>query len=310
MAILEGKVAIVTGAGHGIGRAHAMALAAHGAKVVVDDLGVNKAGEVAEGKARADQVVAEIKKAGGEAVACYESVADFRAAERIIQAARETYGRLDILVNNAGIFRHGFIDEMTEDDFDQVIGTHLKGTFNTCRHAFPIFKAQRSGRIINTVSNQWPAPKVRSVYSAAKGGIASLTWDLALEGRAFGITANAVSPFATTGEDTDRDAVRDRDRALVEAGVLGEGRAAATEERATPEYVSPIVVFLASDYAANVNGRIFRAGAGKIGLYCHPIEVRQVYRDHVKDGPWPVEELIEMLPKTLLAGENQAPHLL
>lgn len=307
--LLDGKVAIVTGAGHGIGRAHAIALAAHGARVVVDDLGVTKAGMAAEGKARADRVVKEIKKAGGEAVACYESVADFQAAKRIIQKALDSYGRLDVLVNNAGIFRHGFIDEMTEDDFDQVIGTHLKGTFNTCRHAFPIMKAQRSGRIINTVSNQWPAPKVRSVYSAAKGGIASLTWDLALEGRVFGITANAVSPFADTSEPGS-DRTSDRDRRLIEMGVLGEQRAAATEERAGPEYVAPIVVFLASDYAKDVNGRIFRAGAGKIGLYCHPVEIRQVHRDHEKDGPWPVEELIDLLPKTLLPGENLAPHLL
>ncbi len=309
MALLDGKVAIVTGAGAGIGRAHALALAAHGARVVVDDLGVTKAGAVAEGKARADGVVAEIRKAGGSAVACYEDVSDFQAAARIIQAAMDSFGRLDILVNNAGIFRHGFIDEMTEDDFDQVIGTHLKGTFNTCRHAFPIMKAQRYGRIINTVSNQWPAPKVRSVYSAAKGGIASLTWDLALEGRAYGITANAVSPFADTSEPGS-ERTSDRDRRLIEMGVLGELRAAATEERAGPEYVSPLVVFLASDYAAEVNGRIFRAGAGKIGLYCHPVEVRQVFRDYKSQGPWPIEELIELLPNGLLAGENLAPHLL
>jgi NAD(P)-dependent dehydrogenase (short-subunit alcohol dehydrogenase family) len=170
-------------------------------------------------------------------------------------------------------------------------------------------KAQRWGRIINTVSNQWPAPKVRSLYSAAKGGIASLTWDLALEGRAYGITANAVSPFAATGDP--RESVRARDEALVAAGVLGERRMLATEGRATPEYVSPIVVYLASDHAANVNGRIFRAGAGKIGLYCHPVEIRQVHRDYEKDGPWPVEQLIDLLPNALFAGgENQAPHLL
>jgi len=194
---LKDKVAIVTGSGRGIGRAHAIALAAEGAKVVVNDPGVERNGSGGT-QAPADEVVALIRENGGEAVADYHSVADFGQAEALIRTATDNYGRLDIMMNNAGVSRDGLFHQISEADFDTVVGVHLKGTFNTCRHAVPIMMEQGSGRIINTASSQWRNPEGRLIYAAAKGGIVSLTWDLAFELRNHGITVNAVAPMAQT----------------------------------------------------------------------------------------------------------------
>ena len=301
---LEGQVAIVTGSGRGIGRAHAIALAAEGARVVVNDIGVERDGSGGTG-APADEVVALIRENGGEAVANYDSVADFQAASRIVQTAMNTFGRLDILVNNAGIFRHKLFHEMTEEEWDDVIGVHLKGTFNTCRHAVPIMMAQHQGRIINTASSQWRNPEGRANYGAAKGAIVSLTWDLAFELRNHGITVNAIAPMASTrafGDDTYRDMLAaaglDRKKDPAEQG----------DNRAGPEYVSPLVVYLASDAAAEVNGLVFRVGSGKIGLYTHPTEMRTTEKDWRSQGPWQLEELKVVLPG-LLGSETRAPFI-
>jgi NAD(P)-dependent dehydrogenase (short-subunit alcohol dehydrogenase family) len=304
---LKGKVAIVTGSGRGIGRAHALALAAEGAKVVVNDVGAERNG-AGSSRVPADEVVAEIKSKGGEAVASYDSVADFEAARRIVQTAIEHYGRLDVLVNNAGVFWHFLMHEMPEEAWDRVIGVHLKGHFNMCRHAVPIMMKQRSGRIINTTSSQWRNPEGRANYGAAKGGIVSLTWDLAFELRDLGITANAVAPFADTRRG---NAPRSNHAEMLERAGLSRKKPADEQgdERANPEFVSPIVVYLASDQAAHVNGLIFRAGGGKIGLYSHPTEIASIHRDWRKDGPWTMEELEKLLPGTLLAGAAQAPFI-
>lgn len=303
--LLKGKVAIVTGSGRGIGRAEALALANEGAKVVVNDVGVERDGSGGS-RAPAAEVVAEIKKLGGEAVASYDSVTDFQAARRIIQTAVDSFGRLDILVNNAGVFRHVLFGDMTEDDWDSVIAVHLKGAFNTCKHAMPVMMRQKSGRIINTASSQWRNPEGRASYGAAKGGIVSLTWDLAWELRNHGITVNAIAPMAhTRGYQNSGD----YHQKLLEAGLIRKKRVDEIEERPDPVFVPPMVVYLASDLAANVNGCIFRVGAGKIALYSHPTEIRGIYRNYKKDGPWPVEELIKVLPTTVLAGETRAPHI-
>ena len=303
--LLAGKVAIVTGAGRGIGRGEAMALAAEGAKVVVNDYGVSSRGEDPSGEPAA-QVVAEIKAAGGEAVASYESVADWQAAGRIVEMALDTFGRLDILVNNAGVFRQGFMEELTEEDFDAVIGVHLKGSFATCRHAIPHMKRQQYGRIINTSSNNWTLPKGRAAYAAAKGGIVSLTYDLAWELQNDNITVNSVAPFAATREATSDTGRDDRLRA---AGLLSDRRLAQTEARTDPAMVAPMVVYLASDLASHVTGLVFRAGGGKIGMFCHPVEVRTIFRNEQKDGAWTIDELRDLLPRTVLAGETKAPHI-
>ncbi len=220
----------------------------------------------------------------------------------------DQYGRLDILVNNAGVFWHFLIHEMPEEAWDRVIGVHLKGSFNMCRHAAPIMMKQRYGRIINTTSSQWRNPEGRANYGAAKGGIVSLTWDLAFELRDYGITVNAVAPFANTRRGNAPQSIQAE--TLKRAGLSRKKPADEQgDERATPEFVSPIVVYLATDQAANVNGLVFRAGGGKIGLYSHPTEQATICRDWRKDGPWTMDDLEKLLPGTLLSGLTQAPFI-
>jgi NAD(P)-dependent dehydrogenase (short-subunit alcohol dehydrogenase family) len=302
---LKDKVAIVTGSGRGIGRAHAIALAAEGAKVVVNDPGVERNGTGGT-QAPADEVVALIRENGGEAVADYHSVADFGEAEALTRTAIDNYGRLDILMNNAGVSRDGLIHQISEADFDAVIGVHLKGTFNTCRHAVPIMMQQGSGRIINTASSQWRNPEGRLIYGAAKGAIVSLTWDLAFELRNYGITVNAVAPMAQTRAfDNYR-----HPEMLADAGLASKKAGdELTTNRPGGEHVSPIVVYLASDLAANVNGLIFRSGSGKIGVYSHPAEMRTINKDWRNRGKWTIDELSKLLPSSLLFDGSRAPFI-
>jgi len=300
---LLGKVAIVTGAGRGIGQAEAFALAAEGASVVVNDIGTATDGTGAD-TTPADETAAQILARGGVAVANHDTVADYEAAGRIIASAMDTFGRLDILVNNAGTFLDGLFHETAEQDWDRIIAVHLKGTFNTCRHAVPIMMRQRSGAIINTTSSQWRNPEGRSAYAAAKGGVVSLTWDLAWELRPYGITVNAIAPLASTRAYEGADAYQ---ASLVAAG-LAHNKPADEAARPGPDYVPPLVVYLAARCAPDVTGCVFRAGAGKIGLYSHPSEIRSVYRDR-DDGPWTLDQLRELLPATVLQGNPKAPHI-
>ncbi|MBN9108363.1 MAG: SDR family NAD(P)-dependent oxidoreductase [Pseudonocardia sp.] len=302
---LEGRVALVTGAGRGIGRAEALALAAAGARVVVNDLGGAEGG-VGSSQGPAQDVAQEIREAGGEAVANTDSVAEWASAQRVVASAVESFGRLDIVVNNAGIVRHQMIEEIDEADFDATIAVNLKGTFAICRHAIPVLRAGGYGRIINTASNQWAAPIGNAHYAASKGGVTSLTYDLAFELQPDGITVNAVAPFALTRMTADAGA---RDADLQARGLMGATRAAVKEPRADPSLVAPMVVYLASDAAAEISGRVFRVGGPKIGIYGHPSEERTVFRDET-DGPWPYDQLAALLPRTLLAGgASRAPHL-
>ncbi len=197
---LNGKVAVVTGAGGGIGRAHALALAAEGAKVVVNDLGVDLDGADGSGatRQRAAEVAEEIRARGGTAISNAESVASYDSARRIVAVAVETFGHIDILINNASVFRDGPFAEMTAADFSADVDVHLVGTFNMCKTALEPMVAQRWGRIINTTSSAWYTGTGYAGYAAVKGAIASLTYDLAEEYRHLGITVNAVAPGALT----------------------------------------------------------------------------------------------------------------
>lgn len=247
--LLEGRVAIVTGAGRGIGRAHALELAAHGAKVVVNDYGVSLAGE-GTGETPAQEVVNEIVARGGEAVVNGADVADFEAAAAMVQQAIDTFGGLDILVNNAGFVRDRMLVNTSEEEWDAVIRVHLKGHFAPLRHAGAYWRAeakegrQRAARVINTSSGAGLQGSVgQATYSAAKAGIAGLTLVAAQEMGRYGVTVNAIAPVAKTR--------------------MTEG-AFDTSGMALPEDNSPIVAWLASEEAGDVTGRVIEIDGGKI----------------------------------------------
>jgi short-subunit dehydrogenase len=255
--LCEGKIAIVTGAGRGIGREHALSLASQGAKVVVNDLGGNVDGSGGD-LSPAEQVVQEIKGMGGEAVANGDSVSDWAGAERLINTAIETFGDLNIVVNNAGILRDRMLFSMSEAEWDAVINVHLKGTFAPSRFACVYWREQSkagkpvSGRIINTtsVSGIYGNPG-QTNYGAAKAGIASFTNIAALEMARYGVTVNAVAPVALTRmtEGLGPAPESDEDR-----------------EKRSPRWIAPIVTWLASDEAAEVTGRVFEASGDVLAV--------------------------------------------
>ncbi len=264
MGMLDGKVAIVTGAGHGIGRGHAMELAKNGAAVVVNDVGGSVTGE---GVGRdADLTVDIIKERGGEATANYADVSDPEQSEAMVAQAVEDFGRLDILVNNAGIVRDGSIFNMSVEDFDAVIKVHLRGTWLPCKaaglHWRAINKASGSkvnGRIINTVSGAGLTGNFgQTNYAPAKAAIASLTLTLSLEMYKMGVTVNAVGPAAATRIT----ATMPNAPAVVEADDVAEDE----WNRMDPSVSSPLVAWLASDEADHVTGQIIRAVAEDIIL--------------------------------------------
>ena len=254
MGLLDGKIAIVTGAGHGIGRGHALELAAQGAKVVVNDLGSSVRGE---GSGRdADLTVDIIRSRGGDAIANYDDVADFEGAERMIAQAVEHYGRLDVLVNNAGIVRDGMIFNLTESDWDSVIRVHLKGTFAPTHHAAKHWRERHkagevvSGRVINTTSGAGLSGNVgQANYTAAKAGIVGFTLTTSVELARIGVTVNCIAPGGKT---------------RISATIPGYGDALEPDEiegfdPLDPSLSSPVVAWLASDEAAHVSGQVLRA---------------------------------------------------
>jgi NAD(P)-dependent dehydrogenase (short-subunit alcohol dehydrogenase family) len=250
VSLLDGKVAIVTGAGRGLGRSHALALAAEGARIVVNDPGLSREGASAEGSRPAQQVVEEIIAGGGEAVANFDSVAEWKAAEGLVQQAVETFGGLDILVNNAGILRDKMSFNIDEEDWDSVITVHLKGHFAPSTFAARHWRARSKageevyGRIINTSSESGLYGNVGQVnYAAAKSGIAAMTLVMARELERVGVTVNAIAPRARTRMTEDLAPYSERERGDY-------------DDRA-PENVSPVVVWLASPDAADITGQVF-----------------------------------------------------
>jgi hypothetical protein len=298
---LKGKVAVVTGAGRGLGRCHALALAAEGAMVVVNDLGGAVDGTGAD-RAPADEVVTEIKKMGGKAVANYDSVVTMEGGERIIKAAIDKFGRLDILVNNAGVLRDRMIFNMTEEEWDTVISVHLKGHFACTKHACIIFRQQRSGRIINTSSESGLGNMGQANYSAAKEGIVGFTRTVARDMGRYGVTCNAIRPRAATRMTVtpELQAAWEKRAKMGMGGASADAAAAGVPDLSAmaPEKVSPMVVFLCTDEAANINGRNFLVTGGEVTLYSEPENWRSIY----KAGTWTVDELCELVPKTLAVG--------
>lgn len=257
MGLLEGKVALVTGAGHGIGRGHAMELAKQGASVIVNDLGSSVHGEGAS--TAAEETVRLIEKAGGVAVANYADVSDFAAAGEMVRQAVDAYGHLDIVVNNAGIVRDAAIWNMSEHDFDAVMRVHVKGTWATCHHAALHWRGRNKageasvgGRIINTTSGAGLGGNFgQTNYAAAKGAVVGMTLTLALELNRIGVTVNAVGPSGLT---------------RITATMPGMGESFEPDEIPEDQYhpmdpanSSPLVAWLASDEAAHVTGQVIRS---------------------------------------------------
>jgi NAD(P)-dependent dehydrogenase (short-subunit alcohol dehydrogenase family) len=280
---LKGKSAVVTGSGSpiGIGRGVALALAEEGARVVVNDIGRDS-----DGNRAADKVAEEIKKAGGTAVASYDSVTTMQGGENIIKTAVSNFGGIDILVNCAGNFILRRIFEMTEKEWDSIIDVHLKGHFACCKAAVLEMIKQKSGRIINFSSRGATIGGGSAVYSAAKAGILGLTSALAADLMEFGITVNAILPSAVTE---------------LFPGVkkqMSDNLPVALNTE--PDYVAPVVAYLATNEAQGITGRYIYASGGDICIYPRPLQFP--YESPVfirKMGKWTVDELSQVLPQLI-----------
>ena len=286
MGLLDGKVAIVTGAGGGLGREHALALAAEGAAVVVNDLGGSRDGSGA-GSAMADEVVQQIKAAGGEAVPSYDNVSTVSGGESILQTALDAFGQVDILINNAGILRDKSFAKTTEDLWDPVIAVHLKGTYCVTRPVFLHMKERgEGGVIINTSSTSGLNGNFGQCnYGAAKAGIAGFTRCLALEGQRYGIRCHILAPVAHTRLTEDLP------------GFDSEKAAAAYD----PKLVSPLMVYLASDMAKELTGKTFLAGGGRIAEM--KVVTAEGSTKEQDGGLWTADEIAEKMS----AGEILLP---
>ena len=280
--LLAGKVAVVTGAGRGIGREIALAMSAQGASVVINDVGASLTGGT-EDAAPADDVVAEIRANGGTAVASRDSVADWTSAQRIVGTALDSFGRVDIVVNNAGILRDGMVFKMPPEDFDAVIDVHLRGAFYVSRAAVEHFKAQQGGCYLHMTSAAGLVGNIgQANYMAAKMGIVGLSRALAQDLARYGIRSNCISPFAKT-------------RMLEGGRLTNEQRRARDARTATwkVESIAVLAVALANDQSHDISGQIFGARGGEVFVYTQPRPIRSVH----KDGGWTPEALIKLLPR-------------
>ena len=287
MALLDGKVAIVTGGGRGLGREHCLALARHGAAVVVNDVGAGLHGEETE-EAPGEAVAAEIRAAGGRAAVDVSSVADWAATEALVARAVDEFGRLDIVVNNAGIIRDRMIFSMSEEEFDAVIAVHLKGTFAMTRHACSYWRAAAkggervAGRLINTTSGTGLFGNAgQANYGAAKAGIVSLTTITALEMRRYGVTANAISPLAAT-------------RMTQGVAAVAGAEAMGGFDPRHPANTSGLVVYLASDSAAWLSGQVFRLDGNRLSRLSGWTIVGEYVGQ--PEGALSPEELVDAVP--------------
>src|SRR5438093_12291202 len=299
---LEGRNAVVTGAGRGIGRGVALLLAEEGANVVVNDPGVNVDG-TGHDNGPAEQVANEIKAAGGKAVANYDSVATAEGGENMVRQCVDAFSRIDILINVAGILRDRMIFNMGEQEWDDVIAVHLKGHFNTIKPASQLMRQQRYGRIVNFSSiSGLRGNSGQANYGAAKAGIAGLTRVVARDLGRYGVTCNCIAPGAMTRMVAQ---VPESTRTLrAQRGIAGPPPATQMLAERTPEQVAPMTVWLCTDDAWNVNGKIFHVAGGVLALAHDEMPINQLE----KDGAWAPEELLALVPNQLLAGiPNPAP---
>lgn len=311
--LLEGKVIAMTGAGRGIGRECALLAASEGARVVVNDPGVNPDGS-GHDNGPAAQVVEEIKKAGGEAVANFADVSTMEGGESVIKTALDTWGRLDGLINLAAILRDRMIFNLTEEEWDDVIRVDLKGHFTTIKPASVLMRQQRYGRIVNFSSvSGLQGNSGQANYGAAKAGVAGLTRVAARDLGRYGVTVNCIAPGASTRlTATVPQASRELRAARGIAGAGGAAPAPATNQAAQeaaamrgPDMVAPMTVYLLLDEAWNINGRIFQVAGGHIGLLQ---DMYPPFKNIYKHGKWTLDELRMLVPQQLMAGvQNPAP---
>ncbi|WP_407335665.1 SDR family oxidoreductase [Dietzia kunjamensis] len=300
MGICDGRIVIVTGAGRGIGREHALAFAAEGAKVVVNDLGAGLDGSNV-GESPAEQVVAEIKAAGGDAVVNGNDISSWEGARELVQQAIDTFGGLDVLVNNAGFLRDKMLVGMGEQDWDNVINVHLKGHFAPLRHAAEYWRAEskagrpRQARVINTSSGAGLFGSVgQGNYATAKAGIALLTIQTAAEMKGYGVTANAIAPAARTRMTTSAGEGMASQMAAPEDGSF---------DAMDPANISPLVVWLGSEESAQVTGRVFEVEGGKVTV-CDGWQ-RAASED--KGAKWDPAELGSVVPRLLDESPTPVP---
>lgn len=266
--MLDGKVIIVTGAGGGIGRDIALMAGAHGAKVVVNDIGASLDGQ-GQDRGPAESVVEEIRAAGGGAVASLDSVADPEGAQRIVRSAIDAFGRLDGIVNNAGILRDAFFHKMSEEEWDLVLKVHLYGSYNVSRAAAPLFKEQQAGSLVHMTSTSGLIGNLAQAnYSAAKLGLVGLSKSIALDMRRFGVRSNCIAPFAWSRMISSIKVDSPEQQARVER-----------LQQMTPAKVAPLAVYLLADRAESVTGQIFCVRNNEIFLFSQPRPVRSVQRE-------------------------------
>ncbi|PZW39859.1 NAD(P)-dependent dehydrogenase (short-subunit alcohol dehydrogenase family) [Humitalea rosea] len=278
--MLEGKVAIVTGAGGGIGREIALAMALAGAKVVVNDIGASLTGEGATSATPGQQTVAIIEQRGGTAVANTDSVAEWPAAQRIVQTAMDSFGRVDIVVNNAGILRDQIFHKMSPEEWLAVVNVHLNGAFFVSRAAAEHYRRQGSGAYVHMTSTSGLIGNFgQANYSAAKLGVAALSKSIALDMQRFGVRSNCIAPFAWSRMTSSIPAETPEQKARV-----------ARLQQMTPDKNAPLAVFLASDAAKDVTGQIFAARHNELFLFSQPRPIRSVH----KEGGWTPESVAEI----------------
>ncbi|MFC1847553.1 SDR family NAD(P)-dependent oxidoreductase [Chloroflexota bacterium] len=319
---LKGRVAVVTGSGQGIGKGIALAIAKEGAKVITNNrrpgsTGLSSYGKEFEKKLSpeelehlrilsgdAETTAKEIIEMGGQAAPFFGDVSDFETAGKLIQTAVDKFGKIDILVNNAGTASRGFVWELSEEAWDLVTLTKVKGAFNCIRHASALMKAQQWGRIINCTSGAFLGTVEHCNYGAANAGIVGLTRSVARDLSKYGITCNAYAPTAMSRFHVNLLA---RIRLMAEAGtpIMTEERLQRFKAAHGPaEVMAPFIAYLATDEAAYINGMVFQAaGNGEIGLYSEPEVTKTVKKE---TGSWTVDELVESVPRVLLS-EYKSP---
>ena len=295
---LKGKVAIVTGSGRGIGREVALWLARDGAKIVVNDIGASLDG-IGDSDLPADLVVSEIRKEGGEAVSCYDSVADFDSASKIVETAIENFGRVDILVHPAGILRDRMVFNMTEEEWDSVLQVHLHGAFNMVKNVIPHMINQKYGRIVLFSSGSGLGSSGQANYSTAKEGMVGFTRAIAKELQPYGIMVNAVYPGgATRMTESIPQSTTDLRNDLAES--TGKFSSTPPKEASDPANNAPKVVYLCTDAADGITGQVFGTHGWALSLY----SPRKVTKSIHKQGQWTLDELDKLMPISLTNGLN------